>query len=111
MASLTNDNPNDAINTSCKQEVLMACFVCKRNLCLREQMINLSLGNLEIMYCLKCLGAKENKNPEEILAKIKKYIMARECFYKEWIKYTDISLCPKSESCFPATCFAKPNKE
>jgi len=107
MVSPADDSLNDAINTSCLKEDLIACSVCGENLCLREKTINLSLGNTEIMYCLNCLGAKENKNPEEILAKIKKYIMARECFYKEWIKYRDVSYCPKSESCFPDTCFGK----
>jgi hypothetical protein len=107
VVSTADDSPNDDINTSCPQGDLIACSVCGENLCLREKTINLSLGNTDIMYCLKCLGTKENKNPEEILAKIKKYIMARECFYKEWIKYKDVSYCPKPESCFPGTCFDK----
>lgn len=107
MLSSPDDSLDDAMNTSCLQGDVIACSVCKENLCLREKTINLSLGNTEIMYCLKCLGAKENKNSAEILTKIKKYIMSRECFYKEWIKYENISDCPKPESCFPDTCFGK----
>ncbi len=107
MASAPNDNVNDADNAFSVNEDLIVCADCGEKLCLREKTINLALGNTEIMYCLNCLGARENKNPEEILAKIKKYIMTRECFYKEWIKYKDISYCPKSERCFPNTCFGK----
>jgi hypothetical protein len=107
MACPPNHSTNDDTNNSCLQEDLMLCSVCGQNLCIREITINLALGNTEIMYCLKCLGTKEKKNPEEILAKIKKYIMARECFHKEWIKYKNISDCPKPESCFPSTCFGK----
>ncbi len=107
MASAQNINANSADNSAFLQEGTISCADCGESLCLREKTINLALGNTEIMYCLKCLGAKENKNPEEILAKIKKYIMARECFEKEWIKYKDISYCPKPDSCFPHTCFLK----
>ena len=83
------------------------CHNCGEKLCLRENTVNLSMGNTDIMYCLKCLGKKEKVPAEQILAKIKKYILARECFYKEWIKYKNISQCPKTETCFPDTCFKK----
>jgi hypothetical protein len=101
-----NSVPDD-LNTSLSRELPFDCVDCGEFLCLREKTINLALNNTEIMYCLKCLGLRENKNPEELLAKIKKYIMARDCFKKEWIKYKDISFCPKQLTCFPNTCFAK----
>lgn len=83
------------------------CVNCSEKLCLRQKTINLAVGNTDIMYCLNCLAKKENKPAEEILAKIKKYILARECFRKEWIKYKDVSFCPKPDTCFPDTCFRK----
>jgi hypothetical protein len=86
---------------------LPGCSSCSHRLCLRQKVINLALGNTEIMYCLDCLGEKENNPPERLLAKIKDYTKARECFHKEWIKYKDVSYCPEPESCFPKTCFGK----
>ena len=49
------------------------------------------------MYCLACLGKRDNVNPEQLLAKMRKYIYSRECFQKEWLKYKDA--CPNQENC------------
>ncbi len=92
--------------TSCAAEI-DNCHNCSEKLCLRERTINLAMGNTDIMYCLVCLGLRESKAPEEILAKIKKYILARECFRKEWVKYQDASDCPKPKTCYPQICFKK----
>lgn len=94
-----DNNLNNTDNVILVQEGPSTCGNCQDTLCLREKIINLALGHTEIMYCLICLGKRESKEPEEILSKVKKYIMARECFHKEWIKYDDISLCGKPKTC------------
>lgn len=85
----------------------LLCSQCKQALCLRKKTINMALGNTETMYCLNCLGEKEKIKAQEILAKTKKYIMSRQCFKKEWVKYKDISYCPDQTNCFPDICFSK----
>lgn len=89
----------------CASDSLSGCSICAERLCLRQKTINLALGYTEMMYCLNCLEDKEGSTANEILAKTKKYVLARECFAKEWVKYKNISYCPKPNECFPGTCF------
>lgn len=81
------------------------CHTCKSSLCLREQVINLSLGYEEKMYCLTCLGDIENQSTDSILSRLKGYIHSRQCLSTEWVKYRNISFCPKVISCLPNICF------
>ncbi len=104
---IKNTDDSELSNISSFEEELTDCSDCSEKLCLRERTINLAIGNTDMMYCLKCLSKRENKEAEEILVRIKKYVFARECFRKEWIKYKNISYCPKAGTCFPNTCFAK----
>jgi hypothetical protein len=81
------------------------CSKCNSALCVRKQVINLALGNVDDMFCLICLGKDSEREPEEVLEGIKTYILSRPCFKKEWVKYPDVSYCPEPESCFPGMCF------
>jgi len=77
------------------------CSVCGTALCPRLVLINLATGRTEIMYCLHCLGKRENVQADQLLAKIRAYIFSRQCFLKEWIKYKDISFCADPKNCLP----------
>lgn len=77
------------------------CSVCAAEICMRQQLINLAIGHTGAMYCLPCLGKRENVRAEHLLAKIKNYILSRQCFQKEWVKYKDISSCPDPVNCLP----------
>jgi hypothetical protein len=81
------------------------CSLCQSVLCLRKQVVNLMLDNIEEMYCLECLGKMNEKEPREILITAESYIMQRECFRKEWIKYENRSHCPEPLTCFINDCF------
>ncbi len=83
----------------------LQCATCAARLCLRKQVINLSLGNVDSMYCLDCLAKSSIRQPEEVLVSIKTYILSRECFKKEWVKYKDVRFCPSPDTCFPDSCF------
>src|SRR5215470_5021448 len=82
-----------------------SCCLCGKALCLRKQVINLALGNVEEMKCLACLGKEGGKAPDQVLADIKEYVHSRDCFLKEWRKYVDVSYCPDPDHCFPDICF------
>jgi hypothetical protein len=81
------------------------CFACGDKLCLRKQVINLSLGNTNEMFCLKCLAVNNSKLPEEILGGVKDYIMSRDCFSSQWVKYKNKDYCPDPYGCIPSVCF------
>ena len=87
-----------------------ACHKCGKPLCLRKQVINLALGHDEVMECLICLGQSSGRSPEEVLINVSEYALSRECFAKEWKKYTGLEDCPDPLNCFPQSCFAQ-NKE
>ena len=82
------------------------CSTCDAALCLRKQVINLALGNVETMYCLTCLGKENEQRPEEILAGLMAYVQDRDCFKKEWQRYLSVDYCPDQANCFPSICFA-----
>lgn len=82
-----------------------SCSHCKELLCLRKQVVNLALGFTDSMLCLRC-HAKENEQlPEEVLENIKDYVLSRECFAKEWVRYTGKEFCPDATGCLPDECF------
>jgi hypothetical protein len=81
------------------------CSSCRAPLCLRKQVVNLALGNTDEMFCLVCLGAESSRSPQEVVANLTGYIMSRECFRKEWVRYKDVSYCPDPMNCCPNTCF------
>ncbi len=83
----------------------LQCATCAARLCLRKQVVNLALGNIDEMYCLECLAKSSIRQPEDVLISMKTYILSRECFKKEWSKYKDVSSCPAPDSCFPDSCF------
>ncbi len=92
-------NPDANIELPLQADV--RCSDCAKELCMRQQLINLAVGRADIMYCLSCLGKRENVQAEQLLAKIKHYILSRQCFQKEWIKYKDLSSCSDPENCLP----------
>jgi hypothetical protein len=73
----------------------------------RKTVINLSLGNTEQLKCLVCLAAEEGSAPEQILSGAVDYILGRECFRKEWLRYQSVKDCPDPEGCIPKVCFLK----
>jgi hypothetical protein len=81
------------------------CSGCGASLCLRKQVINLALGNIETMSCLNCLSQAEGNSPESLIAGTVEYILSRDCFAKEWVRYACADYCPDPLGCFPKTCF------
>jgi hypothetical protein len=81
------------------------CSKCGAALCIRKQVINLSLGKVESMLCLVCLAQSEGCQPEKLISGMVGYIMGRDCFRKEWVRYRGIDDCPAPDTCFPQTCF------
>jgi hypothetical protein len=84
----------------------LTCHTCGAPLCLRKQMINLAVGNVEDMFCLLCLAKDSSQSPQELLAGLSLYINKRDCLRKEWARYTDVSYCPDRLGCLPDICFA-----
>ena len=82
-----------------------ACTDCGAPLCLRKQVLNLALGNVEKMWCLNCLAAENKKTPTDVLTGVKSYVLSRECFSKEWKKYKTVEYCPDPDGCLPSVCF------
>jgi hypothetical protein len=80
------------------------CDRCGAALCLRKQVINLALGFVDQMFCLGCLG-KDNQTPAELLESLRDYIDGRECFAKQWIRYSSVEYCPDQTGCIPHQCF------
>lgn len=81
------------------------CAECGAPLCVRKQVINLALGNVEALYCLICLSKSEETQPDKLISGMVGYILGRDCFRKEWTRYTCVADCPEPKSCFPQTCF------
>ena len=81
------------------------CVKCGKRLCLRQETVNLALGNAEQMYCLFCLADENNSSPAQVLEGIRDYIRGRECFRKEWVKYANRAACPDPGHCIPDVCF------
>ena len=88
------------------QQVPVVCCDCGVTLCIRQRTISLALGHDESAYCLHCLGKQSDVSGEQVLVNIKEYVMSRQCFRKEWIKYTDKTCCPQPSTCYLETCFA-----
>ena len=84
----------------------LTCHRCHSPLCLRKQVMNLALGNTEEMYCLQCIAADSQQAPDEVLTGLMHYINQRDCFRKEWLRYTTVDFCPDQAGCLPGTCFA-----
>jgi hypothetical protein len=83
----------------------VVCAGCGAPLCLRKQVINLAVGNVEHMWCLVCLAADGGQAPTQVLSGLKTYIEGRQCFFKEWSRYESVEFCPDRQGCFPAVCF------
>lgn len=81
------------------------CSRCGAYLCIRKQTLNLALGNIESLFCLACLADNERESPESLLLGTVGYIMSRDCFKKEWLRYAGIEDCPEPRTCVPETCF------
>ncbi len=88
----------------------LLCFACKAPLCLRKQVINLSLGNTDEMLCLVCLSKENEQSPAEILESVTFYILRRECLVREWQRYETVAFCPDRCACFPDICFQSTDK-
>lgn len=84
-----------------------ACASCNAVLCLRKQVINLALGNVETMQCLECIAREAECTVESLLERMVVYTGSRQCFSREWQRYTHISHCPDRNGCFPNICFGK----
>jgi hypothetical protein len=83
------------------------CSKCKRALCLRKQVMNLTVGNTDEMFCLECLGEESDRKAVEVLLTLKGYALNRECFLKQWQRYETVADCPDRDGCFPDQCFSK----
>lgn len=87
------------------EEVPSTCCKCQGPLCLRQQVLNLALGEDEEVMCLNCLAADNNKSSAELLDSLATYIVGRECFAKPWLRYASVDYCPDKLGCIPAVCF------
>lgn len=83
-----------------------ACDRCAQPLCLRQQVLNLALGMTEQMKCLRCLSIENERQAPELLSDLRDYIYGRECFAKQWKRYSSLEYCPDQSGCEPKTCFA-----
>lgn len=92
-------------------DVPTQCSKCGAALCLRKQVINLALGNVEAVYCLDCLAVIEQEAPQKLISGLAGYIMGRDCFRKEWVRYKGVEDCPQPSTCIPETCFNKSNDQ
>jgi len=101
---LANDNKTDAAMDKMPAD----CSNCKRPLCLRQQVMNLTVGNTDEMFCLECLGKESDRKSVEVLLTLKGYALGRECFAKEWRRYKGVEDCPDRQGCFPNQCFSEP---
>jgi hypothetical protein len=72
---------------------------------LRKQVLNLALGNTEQMMCLNCISKENDQPPSEVLSELMGYVKRRDCFAKEWRRYTDVAYCPDQTGCFATVCF------
>ena len=96
------------IKIESSQEAMPAfCSKCKQALCLRKQVMNLTVGNTDEMFCLECLGAESDRKAVEVLLTLKGYALNRECFLKQWRRYESVEDCPDREGCFPDQCFSQ----
>ncbi len=84
----------------------VVCHGCGKDLCLRQQVLNLALGSEQDLLCLACLAAEHGKSRAEMLADLGPYVVSRECFLKEWSKYADVEDCPDRTGCLPKNCFS-----
>ena len=83
----------------------LVCSGCGAALCLRQQVLNLTVGSTDEMLCLVCLAADNETSPEELLGRLKEYVQSRECFKREWDRYEGRAFCPAPDSCYPDSCF------
>ncbi len=83
------------------------CQTCAAPLCLRKQVINLALGNEQQMYCLICLANSNGTEAPQLLTRVRDYILGRQCFSREWLKYPTVSACPDPDGCLPDICFGE----
>jgi hypothetical protein len=82
------------------------CHQCLKKLCLRQQVLNLALGEDKDLLCLACLAQANGKASDQLLASLGPYVQSRQCFYKEWRKYASESACPDPLGCLPKSCFS-----
>jgi hypothetical protein len=90
---------------------LTRCSECGAALCIRKQVINLAMGNVDTAFCLNCLAKIERETPESIISGLAGYIMGRDCFRKEWLRYRSVRDCPEPTTCIPQTCFNKSDEQ
>jgi hypothetical protein len=99
------DSNQDVAGATLLPELPSNCSHCGKAICLRQQVINLALGYTEDLKCLICLASEHDQTPESLLASTRDYVMRRDCFSKEWIKYKTRDFCPDKLGCFPDICF------
>src|SRR5262249_202598 len=86
------------------------CHPSPQPLCLRQQVINLALGNTDQMMCLSCLAKENQQTQTAVLTRVKNYVLKRECFAKEWARYSSQQFCPYPQTCVPGPCFSDDQK-
>lgn len=98
----------DIKTDTAKDQLPAECSKCKRPLCLRQKVMNLTVGNVDELFCLECLGQESDRKAVEVLLTLKGYALSRECFSKEWRRYTTVDDCPDRLGCCPEQCFSQP---
>ncbi|MBX9674185.1 MAG: hypothetical protein K2X70_12125 [Candidatus Obscuribacterales bacterium] len=76
-------------------ELPSTCANCGAPVCLREQVLNLALGQDERIDCLPCLAELNDCDARELFERLESYIKGRECFNKQWVLYTGQDACYK----------------
>lgn len=81
-----------------------ACKSCQAVLCLRQQVVNLALGQVDVMSCLHCLAVENEQSEADVLENIVPYILSRDCFAKEWRRFSGVEDCPVPGGCHSVLC-------
>jgi len=81
------------------------CNVCGKPVCLRQQLIGMSLGYIDKSFCLACIATDTQRSREEVLETVIPYIRNRDCFNKPWNRYKNVDYCPDQQGCVPNSCF------
>lgn len=70
------------------------CDHCGAPVCERVQIMNLSLDNVDDLFCLACLAEEQDMTQSALAEFAKDYVYSRECFKTPWDAF-NAKPCPK----------------
>lgn len=63
------------------------CDRCGQPVCERQQLMSLSLGHEDTLFCLSCLAREEGLPVDTVRITTRRYIAGRDCFRKPWASF------------------------